>query len=248
MKSIYKLTAILIISFILNGDIYSQCIDNTHSPFSGQSWLSCEETASPVLGREEAHWILYDLKYDYSIDSIIIWNYNEWSKTGNGVKDIIIDYSDDKIDWKSLGSFQINKAPGSWKYNTPDTLELNINSTRYLLISVIESWDNLSTCSGFGEIKMNVSYLNDVDDILTEVSIDVFPNPAYEEINIKVSIDLIGSKMMIINNLGQIVNSFGFIRENEFSVPINDLNAGFYLIHIENEYGTISKSFVKASY
>ena len=65
-------------------------------------------------------------------------------------------------------------------------------------------------------------------------SIQIFPNPALDMLNIISNNESIGSKFRVIDNLGRMV-LFGSIAQENTIVDINSLSKGVYYIMIENQ-------------
>jgi len=65
-------------------------------------------------------------------------------------------------------------------------------------------------------------------------SIQIFPNPALDMLNIISNTESIGSKFRVIDNLGRMV-LFGSIAQENTIVDINSLSKGVYYIMIENQ-------------
>ena len=241
MKSFFT----LLFSFAFLGSALSQCLENSHSTFKDQSWLSCNKLENPIAEKGLNHWLKYDLQYNYAIDTLFMWNYNVWSETGKGVKRISIDHSVDGSIWSTSGEFEIEKAPGSWKYNKAQSLVLDIDNARYLLITVIETWDALANCAGIAEIKMNVGMTSSTEDDLSILNFKMFPNPASDYLQVQVSNDIKEYNIQIINNLGQVVLRRHFINNSSNKIDIKNLNPGIYHMNIQSKESTVTRSFVK---
>ncbi len=80
----YILAIIVAITFSIG--VSAQCIDDTHSPFQNQGWMSCNTSIGPIPERGDVHWIQYDLGEVYVLDSLYIWNHNVWGETEMGLK------------------------------------------------------------------------------------------------------------------------------------------------------------------
>ncbi len=229
--------------------IYSnaQCLEDTHSSFKSQSWLSCNTKANPVESRGESHWLSLDLVYEYQIDSLWIWNHNVWGETGNGIKEIIIDYSSDAINWNTIGPFTLDKAPGSWKYNSPSLLNLGNISARYIVLTVIQTWDPLATCAGIAEMKINVNFSTSTVNIPELTELVLSPNPTSSKISIEAKQNLGRCNVLIYNSLGQLVKELQEESFKRLDLDIMDFEDGIYFINVQSQDFIITKSFVKTS-
>ncbi len=127
-----------------------------HSTSTGNSWLSCTTSPNPNPSRGDSHWILYDFSEVYSLNETTMYNYNIAGSTGNGVKDFVVDYSLNGVDWTTLGSYQLPQAPGISSYSGILGPDLNGLAARYILITALTSWNN-GSCAGFSEIIFDAS-------------------------------------------------------------------------------------------
>ena len=238
----------IITTIICIGSLHSQCIEESHSPFKNQGWQSCTEATSPIEERGKNHWIMYDLGTEQEILDLRIWNHNVWGETGMGAKSILVDYSTDKNNWNTIGPIDVAEAPGSWKYVAPQAIDFEDVSAQYLVITVLETWDNNSNCAGIGEIKMNLGRLTSTEDKIAEIEIEVYPNPASDYLNIKIPDGFNEEQLTITNNIGQIVTKVKLYSKSNHKIPIVNLKDGIYNLSIRNAEMSITKSFVKMSY
>ncbi len=89
-------------------------------------------------------------------------------------------------------------------------------------------------------IQVDGTISNVEEELLSKVSIDLFPNPANEILNIESELDL--SKYTLVNIFGQTINE-GILTGNE--VLINHLSSGVYFITFELDGVPVSKKFIK---
>lgn len=224
----------------------AQCPDGTHSPFKNQSWLSCNQSNSPVPQRGNAHWLIYDLAYDYTLDSLIIWNHNVWGETGNGAKTIAVDYSTDNITWISAGTFQLDEAPGSWKYNTPSKIELPSILARYVSFSILETHDPLASCAGLAEVKFVLGFNVNTEELLTSSDWSVNPNPVKSIANLDLPNNHSFDQIIIYDMAGRVVSQEQIVNQTQ-EINLSDQISGTYkvvLLDTKNNK-TTSKSIVK---
>ena len=182
----------------------AQCLEDRHSPFQHQGWQSCMTSVGPV-DRGEKHWIAYDFGERYVIDSLYFWNHNVWGETGMGVKEFMIDYSTDQVNWTAIGPFTIDKAPGSWKYEgTAGPLLGNIEA-RYMLFTVMSTWDASASCAGLGEVKFNLGLSTDIEEVEPELAWNISPNPATDQITIQLPEGLAVTQLSLYSAVGVLV-------------------------------------------
>jgi len=243
MKYIFTLLAFIAITFSLS----AQCIDDTHSPFQDQGWVSCNTSIGPIPERGNVHWLRYDLGDVYVLDSLYIWNHNVWGETGMGVKSIMIDYSIDEQNWISAGPFTIEKAPGSWKYQGTMGPSLNNAQAQYVVISVLSTHSEDTACAGVGEFLFYLGESVDVEDQeIADLEWNIAPNPATDNITISLpSPDLKLMRLSLYNSVGVMISDLPLPAGDQITVPIGDLQNGLYYINFQTEKETRSKSFVK---
>lgn len=223
----------------------AQCFDDGHSTFDNQGWLSCTTSIGPIPERGDQHWIMYDFGEPYPIDSVQYWNHNVWGETGMGAKEILIDYSIDQTNWTSVGPISLDKAPGSWKYTGTTGFSLGNANIRFMLITVISTWDESASCAGISEMKFNIGEFVDTEDLAINTEWSIGPNPASETLNIMMEDYSDVQEVSIYNSVGQLIKNVNTPRANRTIVPIGDLLTGIYFITVYKEEGVSTRSFVK---
>ena len=111
--------------------------------------------------------------------------------------------------------------------------------------TITYSFTDSNDCSGEDEIDLTVIICADINDLVTEEStIELFPNPAQNEISISWSNNNNVEWLQITDTQGRIVYNTGTTGRYKIVVPINDLSSGVYIVELT---GTISESkkFVK---
>ncbi len=242
MKYINIIAAIIAVTVNLS----AQCIDDTHSPFQNQGWMSCNTSIGPIPERGDVHWLQYDLGHVYVLDSLFIWNHNVWGETEMGVKTIMIDYSIDQQNWISAGPFTIDKAPGSWKYQGSIGPSLNNAQARYVVVSVLATHGEDVACAGVGEFLFYIGEIVDVDEAeILELEWTISPNPTKDNITITLPIDIDLFTLTLYNSLGTKISDLPLPAGNLITLPASNLQNGLYYVNFQSEMGTSSKSFVK---
>lgn len=79
-----------------------------------------------------------------------------------------------------------------------------------------------------------VQFLGGIDELASE-TLNVFPNPANDQITIQSTGFLANSVLHIYNQQGRLVKSNYDLKEDEITVSISDLTKGIYLIEIGNQ-------------
>lgn len=234
--------------FILLGmqTLSSQCFDDGHSTFKNQGWLSCSTSVGPIPERGDLHWVLYDFGEVYPIDTIQYWNHNVWGKTGQGAKEILIDYSIDQTNWTTVGPITLDKAPGSWKYTGSKSVSLQNANMQYMLVSVISTWDESATCAGISEFKFNIGEFVDTEDTALESSWTIGPNPTTDRLNVYIPEYNDVREMAIHNSMGQKIINLSSPIGAQMIIPVSELVDGLYFISVHTESNVSSRSFIKS--
>ena len=246
MKSIQT----IFLSFVLlvvSDSTFAQCIDESHSAFANQGWLSCRKADSPIAGRPDAHWLMYDLGSEKDVLDLRIWNHNVWGETELGVKTITVDISDDKQNWKSAGTYDIDRAPGSWKYIASEAIDLENAKGRYIMISVIETWDNTSDCAGVAEVKMNLGNTTSTEEEELALDFSIYPSPAIDMVKVEFPENFNTQDISISNGVGQVVLETKTNNRTSQELSIINLPDGLYHVSLRNTEKLITKTFVKIS-
>ncbi len=140
---------------LLTFSLFSQCFPDRHNTSTSASWQSCSPSPSPNTNRGESHWLRYDLGKFYTLGTTKFWNLNIPEKTNEGARNVIIDISLDGVNWNEIASFEMPQAPGSTFYEGEFGPDLDGISTRYVLITILDSWSE-SECVGLGEVRFNL--------------------------------------------------------------------------------------------
>lgn len=237
----------IIVFFFLSNFASAQCLDNTHSPFENQGWLSCNKSQNPNAIRGESHWIQYDLGATYPLASMHLWNYNVWGETTKGVKEIAIDYSKDGSTWTAFGMVEVEKAPGSWKYQGAKATDFNNIEAQYVLITVLNTWDNSSDCAGFAEVRFDLSNsVSTQTEISTQMDWSIAPNPASDYLMIEFPDQMEIQQISLHNSTGMLIRELTISTQNAIQLPTSDLKDGIYALSLHGERGVFTRRFVKA--
>ncbi len=183
MKSIFTIvltTAVITAS--------AQCFPERHNTSWNEGWFSCTQNENPNTERGLSHWVMYDFGNTYRLGEVYMWNLNDNKRLGNGFKDFVIDYSTDGTNWKNLGIFDIDKAPGTSMYEGEIVATFDGDTARYVILTALSNWGG--QCVGFAEVQFQVlevtaqitgQFVNDC------FSVAVYPNPHIESFNFEVT-------------------------------------------------------------
>lgn len=216
------------------------CNDDTHSTNSFDSWVSCQMAINPNPARANSHWVLYDFGYVYSIGPTYFWNYNVMGQTNRGMKNLIIDYSLDGINWTQATTFQLSQATGLSTYIGEYGPDLNDIDARYILITATDTWGT-SGCAGLSEAKFEIQGLVSNEDIVETVkTLDLYPNPAENFISIRTDYDL--NEVILLSVAGTELARF----DNRERIDVSYLPSGAYMVKgITKDNETVVGRFIK---
>jgi hypothetical protein len=227
---------LLIIFFFTTLFSKAQCFADRHSTTWYDGWISCEPTENPNPERNSSHWLLYDFGEPYTLAESHLWNVNDPANLNAGIRNFTIDYSLDKITWKTLGAFQLEKANGSAFYEGTSGPDFENRKARYVLLTAVSNYG--ANCFGLSEIKINVGDETAVDDQLAGFDAMVYPNPFTTEFTVKVNTLYAGEKIQfaISDMAGRVLSSgeWDAAADNRYGFS-NDklqLKPGLYILRI----------------
>ncbi len=185
MKNIFAISALFLFSLQFNL-LSAQCYPDRHSNNWYDGWVSCQIADSPNPNRWDSHWILYNFGEAYQMAEMKIWNTNDPQRLDWGMRQVLIDYSLDGINWHEWGQFEIDQATGESTYEGIQGPNLNGILAQYILITGLNNHGG--DCFGLGEIKINLDTQVSNDDIISNqnwcLAVDIFPNPFTEKVNL----------------------------------------------------------------
>ena len=222
----------ILLSSAMISSVFGQCIDETHSTNVGDSWESCIKSINPNSTRGNSHWVLYDLGNYYEIDGIKIWNYNVQGGTKKGIKNVVVDYSVDGINWNESTTILLSEAIGNSNYTGENVTNIDEIQVRYVLFTVLDTWGDV--CAGLSEVRFNISgIVNDLNDVFAdENEISLFPNPTEGVFVIQGLLD--NYKIEILNSQGYLLKKLNS-KYDQILIDIGDLPSGLFFVRIENK-------------
>jgi len=155
-NKVITISSVIWILLMSNTLIFAQCTDDTHSANISDSWVSCQQSTNPNSIRGNNHWVMYDLGYVYSLGVMTIWNYNVQGATGQGFKDVLVDYSVNGVDWIEADQFELPQASGNSNYTGYNNFNFGEIGARYVLITAQNAW-NGGSCAGISELRIELS-------------------------------------------------------------------------------------------
>ena len=254
---------ILVFFILISSTLPGQ--NDRHSTSMQDAWLSCTASPNPNTARGSGHWIMYDFKDVYSLGEATFWNFNTptrlnhymnmpWSYNllqgalEDGLKDVVIDFSIDGIQWQEWGRFTIPKANGSGFYQGVPGPDFNGKIARYVLITARNNHGG--TCYGLGEFRVKAtpaSVSETEDNDKSAVLVSISPNPAKDLINIGLEYFPAGEVQYLLYDIkGQLITqgdwSVTSSLEN-YSLSVSQYNSGHYILHVQGKDLTKSVSF-----
>ncbi len=226
-----KYYALIIFSFAFCFQTNAQCLEGTHTPFDEDSWVSCEETTNPNPERPVSHWIMYDLGFEYVLDSTHFWNLNTWGQEDAGVKEVVIDYSLDGVNWVSLDTFIMDQASASYKYQGVSGPSFDHTAARYVLVTALSNWGD-SDCTGLSEIRFGVSETVSTDPTpeLTNDFMVISPNPVKDFANVSIKSDMMPERIGLYDLSGRLIEERNNVLSKNVIFTMKGLPGGIYIV------------------
>ena len=112
-------------------------------------------TASPDMNP----WIQFEFSDLKQLDTMKIWNSNGAAESaiGWGVKDVVIEYSEDGENWTVLeGASQFSRAPGLVTYDQPDEIAFNGVPARMVRLNIASNWGGILMSYSLSEVQFNM--------------------------------------------------------------------------------------------
>jgi hypothetical protein len=225
----------------------AQCLETTHTPFEEDSWLSCQKGANPNPEHPNSHWIMYDLGYEYVLDSTHFWNYNVWANSDAGARDVVIDYSQDGTTWETLTTFILDKAPASYKYEGVAGPNFNGVTARYVLITALNNWGD-GSCTGISEVRIGVeeTIVNVEPEIADQtIKVEVSPNPAIDEAVVSIQASEFPSTVGLYDLAGRLIQVREDPRIMNITFDLESLPGGIYFVKAAFEDAVVTQKLIK---
>ncbi len=131
---------------------FGQAYPDRHTTNIFDGWISCEKRQNPNSAHGMSHWIMYDFGQQYSLHDMTIWNMNHPEYVDAGLKNIVIEYSNNGTSWNLADTITLPRAPTSGLYEGAAGIDLNGQNGRYLLITALNNHGG--GCYGLSEIRI----------------------------------------------------------------------------------------------
>jgi hypothetical protein len=234
MRKIYLLAIMISLGC---SQLFSQAYPDRHNTSWTDGWISCEQTDSPNIKRDPGHWIMYDFGDQYSLHASTIWNFNVPDTTDRGIRDVVIDYSNDGQNWTEVTEFTMPEAPGSSIYQGDDGPDFEGVIARYILVSVLNSHGD-PNCVGMSELRINatIATSTNIPDGELDLVLEASPNPASEFSIISLSDGEKDLNYSLMDMTGKLLRQ-GTVSGNEFRLNTSNLTSGTYSLTVFNDKG-----------
>jgi len=118
-----------------------------HSTTSTDMWLAKPTADEPV-------WIQYEFDGIYKLYQMLVWNYNVQFELllGFGIKDATIEYSENGVDWTTLGQVELARATAMETYAANTTIDMQGVAARFVRLHVNSGWGTMPQY-GLSEVR-----------------------------------------------------------------------------------------------
>lgn len=161
-----KIKYLLLVLCILsaNANVLAQAYPDRHSTNAFDGWISCDPSPNPSSGHGVSHWIRYDLGQVRTIYDLTFWNMNHPEYITSGIRNVIVEYSNNGSNWTMLDTFTIPKASGSGFYEGINGPDLDGVNARYVLMTAVDNYGG--GCYGLSEIRIYTQNKTEDDFVL----------------------------------------------------------------------------------
>ncbi len=250
MKIIF---CVLVFGFGIPLLVYGQCYPDRHNTNWYDGWVSCEAYPNPNSAHGVSHWILYDFGQIYRLNDVHIWNYNEPDYLGQGLKDVLIDYSMDGSNWANAGTFTFEQATGLSTYEGSQGPDLGGINAQFVLITALDNWGG-DACYGLSEVRFAAEEVASTatDDLASAsscLSMQIYPNPFSSDGRVMIQAACAGRiKYKITDVLGRLVDQGelpGRIGIHDLDLEGRSFPSGSYLVCVSQGNQRIRQQMLK---
>lgn len=186
-------------------------------------------------------------KMYYSSTSLITTNPLNDTAISGGVATFNISDVDTAItfQWQVNAGSGFTNVPGTLPYSGVNTKTLTINPTSLsmngYLFRCIRSGSTCNDTSGIANLVVKTSIVN---NIKTTEEINIYPNPAHNNICIELTKNNFKGEIELINAMGQIVET-KYINGKKTNIDVSHLIVGVYIIMVEVNGEKSYRRFIK---
>ncbi|MCP4454480.1 MAG: hypothetical protein GY809_23740, partial [Planctomycetes bacterium] len=142
-----------------------------HSTTNVDMWFSLAADMSP--------WLQYEFEDIKQLDKMLLWNSNSTAESaiGWGLKDVVIEYSADGVEWTVLeGADQLSRAPGLPTYAEPDEVVFGDVSAKAVKITILSNHGGVLPAYGVSEVQFFAVPVKARTPDPADQAVDVMPN------------------------------------------------------------------------
>lgn len=229
--------------------LHSQCDADRHSALLVDNWLSCEMTENPNTERGTSHWIMYDFGHIYALNESTFWNCNSYGDTEAGIRNFIVDFSNDGVNWIEFGEYELARAEASTFYEGEAGPDFEGLGARYILITSLSSYE--SGCACLSEIRFETSGITvDLVEVnKLDLNMSLAPNPASNLVTLQIegSENSFESEISVLDNTGRLISKFDHtVLKGDTNIEISTvaMQSGNYLVKVESEEGVLTRKLI----
>ncbi len=141
-----------------------------HGTGEADMWLSGPATLLPA-------WIQYEFDQIHTLHEMWVWNSNQTIEffIGFGARDVTVEYSEDGIEWSSLGDVEFARATGDVGYAHNTTVDFAGVRAQYVKLTIHSNWGGLAPQCGLSEVRFFSVPMSARDPDPTDGALDVAP-------------------------------------------------------------------------
>lgn len=117
----------------------------------------------------------------------------------------------------------------------------NIIANPLPITAIPANWYRYDSCSGV----LIDSTTGNAENILSDIKIQIYPNPVYSILSISLPHDLVTCTFSLFNSVGQLIESRNVFNKSEFEVELENYHQGLYLVRIQDENRCFIERVVK---
>ena len=106
-----------------------------------------------------AAWIKYEFDKAYNLGRMWIWNHNQLGATSRGLRNVIIEYSEDGNTWTKLGDYEFERASGALSNPHNEEIDFEGASAKYVVITAKDengNWGDGGLYYGLSEVRFGI--------------------------------------------------------------------------------------------
>ena len=121
--------------------------DDAHSTEVSDMWIAIPEGDDTV-------WLQFEFEEVCKLYELSVWNYNALFEDllGFGCKDVTIEYSENSVDWTTLGDYVFGQGPSLTTYTANTVIDLEGVAAKYVKFNINGGWGSY-TKYGLSEVR-----------------------------------------------------------------------------------------------